>query len=518
MQRQSLGHRSLHSRRPIVALGLFLSALATVASAADEQLVIKVIDRDTGKPIAARMHLKDARGRPVRIPKLPYWKDHFVIDGEVTLKLRKGNYTFEMECGPEYLRRSGYFTMKRFGNDVKTVDMKRFANLADEGWWSGDLHIHRPIEDIELLMRADDLHVAPVITWWNKKNLWKKRKLPENSLVKFDTNRYYHLMAGEDERGGGALLFFNLSRPLDLTRASREYPSPMTFLEAARETQGVHIDIEKPFWWDVPLWLASGKVHSIGLANNHMQRESILDNEAWGKPRDRILFPKPWGNGRWSQEIYYHILNCGLKIPPSAGSASGVLPNPVGYNRVYIYVGKDFSYERWWAGLRAGRVVVTNGPLLRPKVEGQMPGHTFIADKGEEIELEVALTLSTQDKIDYLEVIKNGRLVHEVRLADWAKAGGKLPLLKFKQSGWFLVRAVTSNQKTYRFASTGPYYVSIGYKKRISKKSAQFFLDWVRERAAQIKLADPRQQQEVMRYHRMAEEFWQRRVKLANVE
>ena len=28
--------------------------------------------------------------------------------------------------------------------------------------------------------------------------------------------------------------------------------------------------------------------------------------------------------------IYYHLLNCGLRVPPSAGSASGVLPNPVG--------------------------------------------------------------------------------------------------------------------------------------------------------------------------------------------
>ena len=39
-------------------------------------------------------------------------------------------------------------------------------------------------------------------------------------------------------------------------------------------------------------------------------------------------------DGYWTQDIYYALLNCGLRIPPSAGSASGVLPNPVGYNRV----------------------------------------------------------------------------------------------------------------------------------------------------------------------------------------
>ena len=30
----------------------------------------------------------------------------------------------------------------------------------------------------------------------------------------------------------------------------------------------MHIDIEKPFWWDVPAWAVSGQVDSIGIANN----------------------------------------------------------------------------------------------------------------------------------------------------------------------------------------------------------------------------------------------------------
>ena len=45
---------------------------------------------------------------------------------------------------------------------------------------------------------------------------------------------------------------------------SREYPSPMKFVaEARRDTPDVWIDIEKPFWWDVPTWLASGKMNSM---------------------------------------------------------------------------------------------------------------------------------------------------------------------------------------------------------------------------------------------------------------
>ena len=93
----------------------------------------------------------------------------------------------------------------------------------------------------------------------------------------------------------------------------------------------------------------------------------MYESEAWGKPRVVERLPAPLGNGYWSQEIYYHLLNCGLRLPPSAGSASGVLPNPVGYNRVYVHVGKELTWEKWWEGLRAGRSFVTNGPLLRVK-------------------------------------------------------------------------------------------------------------------------------------------------------
>ena len=76
------------------------------------------------------------------------------------------------------------------------------------------------MEDVKLLMQAEDLYVAPVITWWNKRNLWQKRELPRDLLVKFDGSRFYHVMAGEDEREGGALMYFNLKQPLPITEAT----------------------------------------------------------------------------------------------------------------------------------------------------------------------------------------------------------------------------------------------------------------------------------------------------------
>ena len=131
-------------------------------------------------------------------------------------------------------------------------------------------------------------------------------------------------------------------------------------------------------------------------------RHERLAVEPEGRPRDAKRLPPPRGNGFWTQEIYYHILNCGLRIPPSAGSASGVLNNPVGYNRVYVHLGPDCSYARWWEGLRAGRSFVTNGPLLRVQAGGQLPGHVFSSPGRKELVLEVKAALTTREPIRFL--------------------------------------------------------------------------------------------------------------------
>jgi hypothetical protein len=481
-------------------------------------LEISVLDKQSGETIPCRIHLRDANGTPQKTKALPFWHDHFVCAGKVTLELPPGNYTYEIERGPEYSRGVGTTTVVQKNRTTVTVELTRLADLPSEGWWPGDLHVHRPTDDIKLLMQAEDLHVAPVITWWNDKNLWSGKALPPQPLVRFDRTRYYDVLAGEDEREGGALLFFNLSRPLAVAGSQREYPSPMKFLREARRHPIVSIDIEKPFWWDVPVWLASEQVDSIGLANNHMCHSQMSESEAWGKPRDDGRLPPPRGNGYWTQEIYYHILNCGLRIAPSAGSASGVLPNPVGYNRVYVHTGPDLSYERWWQNLKAGRSFVTNGPLLRVEAAGQLPGHVFSSPSGEVLEIALTARLTTRDPVSFVEIVCNGQVERKVPVENVFKTGS-LGNIRFDSSGWFLVRAIADVPETFRFASTAPYYVEIGPKpRRVSKRSAQFFLDWVHERMGRIRLDDAEQREEVLQYHRAAEEFWRAKVSAADAE
>jgi hypothetical protein len=351
---------------------VIFAALVTTHAAepSNAHLTLTVTD-SAGAAMPARIHLKDSAGRPHQPPQFPFWRDHFVCAGGARLALAPGTYSLEVERGPEFSAHRSAVAVAPGTTTNIVITLPRIVDLAAEGWWSGELHVHRPIADAELLMRAEDLHVAPFITWWNRQNIWSNRP-PANPLRQFDGDRFVHVLGGEDEREGGALLYFNLKQPLVITDATRHFPSSLNYAELARKESGVWIDIEKPFWWDFPLWIASGLCDSVGIANNHMHRAGMYNGEAWGKARDTNAFPTLRGNGFWTQEIYYHALNCGLRLPPSAGSASGVLPNPVGYNRVYV------AHLREMVGGFGGRALIrfqwTAFALPR---ERQMAGRDF---------------------------------------------------------------------------------------------------------------------------------------------
>jgi hypothetical protein len=182
---------------------------------------------------------------------------------------------------------------------------------------------------------------------------------------------------------------------------------------------------------------------------------------------------------------------------------------------VYVDCGDEFSQENWLAGFRAGRVVVTNGPLLQTSVEGQSPGHVFHLDQGETHQFQIALSLSFYERapVEYLEIVKNGSVEYEVRLDELARREGRLPPLEFSASGWFLVRAVTSNPDTYQFASTGPYYVQLNYQPRISRASVEYFLKWLDEAADEF--AD---NPAVLGDIAAARPFWKDLLRRANAE
>jgi hypothetical protein len=480
------------------------------------QLRLEVVDHATGEPIACRMHLRNSAQRSLKAPKVPFFHDHFVFDGSIALKLPEGEYAFEIERGPEYLVRSGHFTMQNFSDDRKVVELNRFVDMAKDAWWSGDLDVERAAKDLPLLMAAEDLHVIELVTWPGGKKLLPKTGLPDDPLVELSPGTFAHFAGARSSGPGGTLMLLNVPSPREFFSEDRLKRSQLELIMAARRDPHTWIDARQACGWDTPVLVAHGMLDSVQLANGDLGRKAIVAARNTGRGRDERLYPGPAGNARWNEAIYYHLLNCGLRVSPTAGSGSGTVSNPLGYNRVYVHLEGELSYQKWFDGLREGQVVVTNGPLIRPDVEGELPGHVFQAAGGEDVELEVGLTLSTRDPISYLEIVKNGQPIQQVRLKEWERLKGKLPLVKFHESGWFLIRAVTDLTETYRFATTGPYYVEIGDRSRISKSSAQFFSDWVNERVLNIEENGGFIAESEREFYQQARQFWKQKIAEAN--
>ncbi len=477
---------------------------ATIGSAESVELTVLTVDQANGHPMPARVHLVDGNKKPIRPPALPFWRDHFSSPGQATIPIEPGSYSITVERGPEWSATSSQLDIPTGGIRTNlTFALQRLVDLSSEGWWSGETHVHRPVTDAELLLRSEDLHIAQFITWWNKVNPWTNQPLPQIQPARVDGNRFFHSLAGEDERDGGALLLFNLGAPVDIVAGEKHHPSSLRYARLARE-RGAWIDIEKPFWWDTPMWIANGIGDSVGLANNHMYRDGVYENEAWGRSRDRERHPGVLGNGNWTQEIYYHLLNCGIRIPPSAGSASGVLPNPVGYNRAYVHLDGELSWEKWWTGLRAGRVFVSNGPLLRCRANGELPG--AILRSAAPLKITINGRLDSREPVRVVELVRQGT-TEKITLPT---------TFTLKESGWFLVRALGTATNTFRFASTAPWYVEIGGgAMKPHRESARFFADWCRERITMLeKLTNLSlsQRAEVLEPWRISEEYWSRKL------
>jgi len=282
----------------------------------------------------------------------------------------------------------------------------------------------------------------------------------------------------------------------------------------------VHIDAEKPFWWDMPTWVALGLVDTVGIAHNHMARRRMHNSEAWGKARDPGRYGNgPYADAYYTQDLYYRLLDAGIRLAPSAGSASGVLESPVGYNRVYVHTGSPLVYDAWWQGLKAGHSFVTNGPLLLVKANGEDPGHVFQAKAGKPVELLLSGQLLANDEITSVEIVRN----HRLQAAGYDAGTGvlSLPPQTFAESGWFLVRAVCRRPDTFCFASTAPFYVEVGKApRRISRAAVTFWAGWVKERIGLMRAggAGSDHLDAMLEPELEAERFWQAQLGQANAD
>jgi hypothetical protein len=501
--------------------GTFWLLTAAPRASAQATMTIDVVDEKSGQPIACRVELRDAKGRAQKTRGGLNRSPWSIVDGKFVFRGRPGDYQFDVSHGPEYAKGGGGFTLDRDGEGVDVVRLPRYADMASEGWFAGDLLANIPAKEAGQWLSAEGLQMAAVIAKpaaapattqpgnasvppanSETKTVPHVEQLPEQRWC--NVGSYYH------DRPGSGLLLHNWQPPAAVPEA---VPSSR-LLVMAKQNPSTHAEIARLWARDVPVWLASGRIDSIQILSEHV----TSDGQSAVKLSD-MYHPEPTqfkgarGAGRLVENLYWQVLEAGLHIPPSAGSAVGRSSSPLGYNRVYVaQTNEQRDDGSWWEALRAGRSFVTNGPLLRATVNNQLPGHTFQVDRGQPLNLDVALTLTVADPVEYVDVVFNGDAIYHARLDEYAKQGGKIPALPITESGWLVIRVVTQREETYRLATTAPYYVQVDGQTRISRRACEMFLKWLEGSIAQQQQTDASAAQAASPYTTAALKFWRDRA------
>jgi len=441
-----------------------------------------ITDAKSGQPLTARIQLT-REGRFVLPPGFTFYDKerdkHFYVPSTFRLPLAPGQYTIRIERGKEYRPLIETFSVSASHDAQRGFKLERWINMEARGWYSGDLHVHRPAEVMAETLLAEDLNFAPVISthYWSKWDSLRKTPRPAASRVQVDGTHVFSTGGYEVERiyeGPGAVTLFGAELTLD-EEGYELYPPASRLTRKTRE-QGGYIDGDKPFWLDVPVNIALGEIDFMEVACNHFFPrgvESDLGRWASRKPEPEFAGSDK-GFALWIMDLYYKFLNCGFELPASGGSACGVKPLAVGYNRVYVKLDAPFSYDNFLRALKAGRSVSTNGPMLNLKVNGNEIG-SRITFKGS-AKLRIEATAESGGELESLEILVNGEPRAEVR------GKGKLTArqtITVNESAWVAARAFEKSEQTVVFGQTSPIYVLQGGKPVRVAASARYWLEKV---------------------------------------
>ena len=493
---------------------------------------LEVIDADGKTPTTGQFVIRDGRGRvyPSRARRLApdfFFHDQIYRHSGEHVLLPPGEYDVTYTRGPEYriLRRK--LTVPGDAKAHKeSFKLERWIRLADQGWYSGDHHIHAagcahyesPTEGVTPadMMRhvlGEDLHVGCVLSWgpcWYAQKEFFDGKVHPLSTDKY-LMRYDVEVSGFPSSHAGHLCLLRLTED-DYPGTTRieQWPSwDLPVLQWGKKQGGV-VGFSHSGW--------GLQVRSTELPNYEMPRfDGIGANEyVVDVTHDAVDFISSVDTPViWELNIWYHTLNCGYEARISGETDFPcIYGDRVGLGRSYVKMNQPrdgkVDYDEWVMGIKAGRSYVSDGltHLFDYTVGGLGVGEkgkdgrmsVLAAESGKPLKVSVKAAAMLEEKpredlrrrpLDQkpywhaerarvgntrqvpVELIVNGRVVEKKNV----EADGRVEDVTFeftpKQSSWMAVRVFPA-------AHTNPVFVEVDGKPiRASKRSAQWCLDAV---------------------------------------
>ena len=379
------------------------------------------------------------RGYTVYIPG-PFQGRYWILPKPFEMALPAGDWEIHILHGIEYeplhdtLRvESGQWTRKIFR-------LKRWTNMPERGWYSGDDHVHSRLmssEDADKLLafaRAGDIHVVNVLEMGNEMRTWyAQRGFGPEFRVHDDAGLHWLVPGQEDPRSllGHAIGLNLKSKVRDLHR----YYLNDWVAEKIHEQGGLY-----------------GHTH-VGAKALSVEREMALFT-----PLNIVDFNSIM-QAALNTDYFYDFLNLGFKMSASAGTDTPY-GGTVGCVRLYAECGTNqpFNPDAWFASLKAGHTFVTTGPMLDFQVENARPGDEISVINDRPIQVKIrAWGLRGTSAPAKLQLIQFGQVIREVAATNAEQDELELTTtVPAGHGGWLAAHAIGCDRSE---AHTTPVYV-----------------------------------------------------------
>jgi hypothetical protein len=425
---------------------------------------VRVVDDATGRPVPCRVHFRSPHGVPYQphghhnhvTQNLGSW--HYDVGGDVRLGQRsyayidgtcqgwlpRGDVVVDVARGFEYepLRQT---VRIESGQRELTLRIGRVADMASEGWWSGDSHVHfLSTAGAQLEQKGEDLRVVNVLqTQWGA--LFTNTE--DFSGRPSDADGYITYIGQENRQHElGHLVLWGLNEPV----------MPWCSDGPDEAELGGALDTTLSDWADRTH--AQGGTVVVAHFPNPNGEPAVL--VATGRA-DAVEMLAHSDDGMLE---YYRYLNSGYRLPLVGGTDKMSSAVPVGLYRTYARLDGEFSYEAWCRAVRSGRTFLSGGPLVTLSVDGREPGDTVeLSGPGT---VSVHATVRGVFPLRSLEVVCNGEVV---ALAE-ANGGREASIdadVRIDGSSWIACRAFGVDYHLDEwgrrvFAHTSPVYVACG--------------------------------------------------------
>ena len=451
------------SKRVVVSISLLVLMSAggcDQSSAPQEQpgiLELTIRDAGTGEPTPARVELLDEDGHAIipgdaltvfsdcgNVPVHTWvpgfaalqtlWKGHrevpnpytgtsqFYTDGSVRIRVPAGRYSVRAAKGMEYERASDTIVIDEGQLTRFDLELARWIDLAREGWYGADDHLHIPRPHphldprIATWMEAEGLHVA--------------------NLLQMGLGRDVHITP---QHGFGPPSVYRRGDTLILSGQE----NPRTHVLGHAIVLGAHRFLDLP-----PNYLLYNRVweeaHRQGAVNGYAHWGLAGAEEGlavWGH-EELLDFVEVLNLGFPFYDRWYEALDLGIRIGPTAGTDYPCLPGLPGRERFYAKPDGPLNADTWLDAVRRGRTFVTNGPAIELSVEQALPGEELLLAGPGEVRVTGRVRFEPdRDDVAALELIRGG--VVAVRI-DVPTSAGELSLettLEIDRTTWLALRA-----------------------------------------------------------------------------